>query len=246
MSDPRFLGIIPIRGTDPEFADGPEVKLGDRPIIAYTIEAARSSRRLDRVVVSTDNPGIAALAQKLGAEASSLRPATMRGLGVSITRVLQHVVAELAEQGYVPDWVVKLEITHPFRPAGIIDRVIELALAQEVDSAFLAYPEPHSYWLLGEDGRPQQVGDDMDVPREIRRPIYRDVGGVVSLTRVENLRMGKMYGERVGLVPVDDVFVTVDLHEGHAAHYRDRVGFQLAESLVEVYRRAIEGSTSRR
>lgn len=244
MTEPRFLGIIPIRGTDPEFADGPEVKLGDRPIVAYTIEAAKASRRLDRVVVSTDDPGIAALARKLGAEVSSLRPAALRAPGVSITRVLQHVVLELAEQGYVPDWVVKLEITHPFRPPGIIDSVIELALAQEVDSAFLAYPEPHSYWLLGVDGRPQQVGDDMDVTREIRRPVYRDVGGVVSLTRVENIRSGKMYGDRVALIPVDDVFVTVDLHEGHAAHYRNRAGFQLAESLVSAYRRATEGVQS--
>ena len=243
MSEARLLGIIPIRGTDPEFAEGPEVKLGDRPIVAYTIDSARASRRLDRVVVSTDDPGIAALAKRLGAE-TALRPLSLSGMGVTITNVLQHVVLQLAEEGYAPDWVVKLEITHPFRPPGIIDRVIELALEQGVDSAFLAYPEPHSYWLLGDDGRPQQIGDDMDVPREIRRPVYRDVGGVVSLTRVENLRVGRMYGERVALVPVDDVFVTVDLHEGHASHYRNRVGFQMAESLVDAYRRVTGGSSA--
>jgi N-acylneuraminate cytidylyltransferase len=239
----RFLGVIPIRGADDEFAEGAGVKLGDRPLIAYTIEAARAARHLDRLLVFTDSPGIAALARELGAEAPFLRPPSLADRAVTVTEVLQHVVTELESRGYVPDWVVKLEITHPFRPPGIIDHVIEAALAQRVDSAFLAYEEPHSYWITGDDGRPLQVGDDMDVPRALRRRIYRDVGGVVSVTRAENLRRGVMYGRNVALVTIDDLFVTVDLHEGHAPHYRDRVGFRLAEAMADAYRQAIKDAT---
>lgn len=238
----RFLGVIPIRGADDEFTDGAGVKLGDRPLIAYTIEAARAARHLDRVLVFTDSPSIAALARELGAEAPFLRPPLLADRTVTVTQVFQHLVLELEGQGYAPDWVVKLEITRPFRPPGIIDHVIEAALAQQVDSAFLAYEEPHSYWIVGDDGRPRQVGDDMDVPRELRRRIYRDVGGVVSITRTENLRRGVMYGQNVALVAVDDAFVTVDLHEGHAPYYRDRAGFRLAEAMLDAYRLVTKGA----
>lgn len=241
----RFLGVIPIRGADDEFADGADVKLGDRPLIAYTIEAALAARRLDRVIVFTDSPAIAALARELGAEAPFLRPPSLADRTVTVTRVLRHVVDTLEGEGYVTDWVVKLEITRPFRPPGIIDHVIELALAQNVDSAFLAYEEPHSYWIVAEDGRPRQMGDDMDVPREFRRRVYRDVGGVVSITRTENLRRGVMYGENVALVAVEDVFVTVDLHQGHAPYYRDRAGFRLVEALLDTYRQISKGATHR-
>lgn len=242
---PRFVGVIPIRSADDEFADGAGVLLGDRPLIAYTIEAALAARRLDRVVVFTDSPAIAQLSRELGAEAPFMRPPSLADRTVTVTQVFRYVVDELERQGYAADWVVKLEVTRPFRPPGLVDHVIELALAQNVDSAFLAYEEPHSYWLTDETGRPRPIGDEMDVPREYRRRIYRDVGGVASVTRVANLRRGVMYGDNVALVAVEDVLVTVDLHQGHAPYYRDRVGFRLAEALLDTYRQVVEAGAVR-
>lgn len=241
-TDLRFLAVIPIRGADDEFAEGADVRLGDRPLIAYTIAAALASRHLDRVVAFTDSRAIADLAVELGAEAPFLRPPSQSDRRVTVTQVLRHVVERLDEEGYRADWVVKLEVTRPFRPPGIIDHVIELALAQKVDSAFLAYEEPHSYWIVDADGRPRQMGDDMEVPREFRRRVYRDVGGVVSVTRTDNLLRGVMYGDNVALVAVEDIFVTVDLHQGHARYFRDRVGFRLAEALLDSYRQTMKNA----
>lgn len=245
MSQSRCVAIIPVRGSDDEFVEGPRVMLGDSPLIAYTVEAALSAKRLDRVIVSTDSPALSAFARELGTEVLELRPPHLSRPEVSGTEVFRHAIEQLAASGYRAEWVVKLEVTHPFRPPGIIDQVIEVALSQDVDSAFLAYEEPHSYWLLRSDGQPVEVGDDMDVPRGIRRPVYRDVGGVVSITRWENLLAGRMYGDRVALIPMDDIFLTVDIHEGKARHYRDKVGFQLAEALLPEYRRTLGRRDSR-
>lgn len=246
MVDCRCIAIVPIRGSDDEFVDGPRVMLGDRPLIAYTIEAALAAERLDRVFVSTDSPEISAFAEELGVETLELRPPHLSQPGVPGTEVFRHAIERLSATGCRAEWLVKLEVTHPFRPPGIINQVIELALSQDIDSAFLAYEEPHSYWLLGVDGQPVQVGDEMDVPRGIRRPLYRDVGGVVSITRWDNILAGRMYGERLALIPVDDVFVTVDIHEGKARHYRDKAGFRLAEALLPEYHRAIGCPDSRK
>ncbi len=232
------IAVIPIRGSDEEFADGPLPRLGGRPLIEYTLLAAKEAKRLDRMLVSTDSSAIAEACRGYGVEAPFLRPVSLSEPGVAETAVLRHAVEWLERQeGYRVDWVVKLEITHPFRPPGIIDRVIETALATPVDSAFLAYEEIHSYWTLDEQGQPQQVGQEVDVPRTARRPFYRDVSGLAAITRASNLRAGSLYGERIGLIPCHELVAIVDTHEGPTGPDGKRAGFRLAELLAPDYHR---------
>ncbi len=231
----KIIAIIPIRGSDAEFREGPNPLLGERPLIEYTLLAAKEARLLDRVIVSTDSQAIAEVCRQYGVEVPFLRPPRLSLPTATVTDVLVHCVEWLeTNQQYSPDWVVKLEITHPFRPEGIIDTVITTALARKVDSAFLAYEEIHSYWTLDTDGRPQLVGQEVDLPRNSRRPFYRDSSGLVAITRSDNLKAGKLYGDNVGLIPVRDLFAIVDTHEGTGS-YRDRVGFRLAELLAHAF-----------
>ena len=234
-----IVAVIPIRGSDDEFRDGPRPLLGGRPLIDYTLLAAQAARRLDRVIVSTDSEPIAACCRSAGVEAPFLRPRALSAPAATVTEVLRHAVEwlEAAEQ-FRTDWVVKLEITHPFRPPGIIDLLIETALAQPVDSAVLAYEEMHSYWTLDEAGSPVQVGQEVDVPRGLRRPFYRDASGIAAITRTANLRAGTLYGSRVGLVPCRELWALVDTHEGAGDSYRDRLGFRLAEALAAQFQQA--------
>lgn len=230
------VAVIPIRGSDEEFKEGPLPLLGDRPLIEYTLRAAKEAKRLDRILVSTDSPAIAEACRHYDVEVPFLRPSSLSEPGVSETAVLRHAVEWLEQhEGFPVGWVVKMEITHPFRPPGIVDLVIETALANQFDSAFLAYEAMHSYWTLDEQGRPQQIGQEIDVPRRARRPFYRDVSGVAAITRATNLKAGSLYGERVGLIPWRDLLAIVDTHEGAEASYRDRTGFRLAELLLPAF-----------
>jgi len=88
----RALGIIPVREADVLSAGGP-ILLAGRPLLAYTIDAARESSRLARVVVSTDGEAAADLARSLGADVPFLRPPELARPGVGIWQVLQHCTA---------------------------------------------------------------------------------------------------------------------------------------------------------
>ena len=68
MQSPNVVAIVPIRGRDLETPETGMVSLGGRPLLAYTIDAAKQSRYVRNVMVSTDNDAVAVLARDLGAD----------------------------------------------------------------------------------------------------------------------------------------------------------------------------------
>ena len=226
MTDtPTAVAIIPIRGSDNEVGYGHMLKLGGKPLLSFTVEAAAQSRFIKRIIVSTDDPGVAELAVRLGAEAPFLRPAELCAPGVALAGVLQHALKWLEEQdGYHPDLVVLLEITHPLRPPGLIDRVVEVLSQEGLDSAFAAREERHEFWTFGSGGALERVQPKDEVPRHILQPLYKEMGGMVTVMRAQLTRAGRRLGDRIGLVPVRDVSSVLDLH--------DEDGLRLAEALL--------------
>jgi CMP-N-acetylneuraminic acid synthetase len=236
----KIIAVIPIRGADDEFKESPIPMLGERPLVEYTLRAAKEARLLDRVIVSTDSEAIAEFCRRYDVEVPFIRPASLSESKATVNDVLHHCINWLeTNNGYHTEWVVKLEITHPFRPEGIIDTLIKTALAQKVDSAFLAYEEIRSYWTLDQEGTPCLVGQEGDLPRKTRRPFYRDLSGMGAITRAANLKTSGLYGKNLGLIPIRDLFAVVDTHEGTASSYRDKVGFRLAELLAPAFNRKL-------
>jgi len=236
----RIIAIIPIRGSDDEFKEDPIPMLGERPLVEYTLLAAKEARLLDRVIVSTDSEAIAEFCRRYDIEVPFIRPSSLSEPKATVTDVLLHCIEWLeTNDSYHTDWVVKLEITHPFRLEGIIDTLIKTALTQKVDSAFLAYEEIRSYWTLDQEGTPCLVGEEGDLPRKTRRPFYRDLSGMGAITRAANLKVRRLYGTNTGLIPIRDLFAIVDTHEGAPSSYRDKVGFRLAELLAPEFKKTV-------
>ena len=217
------IAIIPIRGDDPQ--GQPDFKLGGRPLLAYTVEAARAARLIERVIVTTDNPDIARLARDCGAEVPFLRPAELSRRDVTLGQVLKHCVEWLErEERYRTDIVTLLEITHPIREEGLIDQVLEVLLDQELDSVFTAVEEGQTFWRMDRYGSLVRVGDTEDLPRQSREPLYREMGGIVTATRAPFILDGKRLGKKVGLIPLRTLSARVDT--------RDEVGLFLARHLT--------------
>lgn len=131
----KVLAVIPARGGS-KGVPGKNIRLlGDLPLIAHTIEAAKASKRLDRFIVSTDSAEIAAVAQQWGAETPFMRPETLATDFAKAIPVMQHALVQMeALTGVHYDALMMLQPTTPFRTAGDIDQAIEILASSGADS----------------------------------------------------------------------------------------------------------------
>ncbi len=219
-----ILGIIPVRERDVR-RDDRWVTLGRRPLLDHTVDSARKATRLDRVVVSTESPEIAGHARELGVEAPFLRPQELAVPTASLTGVVRHCLDWLENrERYRAQIVVLLEPSHPIRPEGLIDRVIESLVESDLDTVFTVFESRHVFWRLTEEGVLSRVEFEEGSTRSTRQPLYGQLKGLACATRSEMVRTDTLVGRRVGIVPVRGLAGLVDLQE--------EGGLELAEFLL--------------
>ena len=92
-SDVKVLGVITARGGSKGIPGKNLKPLAGKPLLAYTIEAARRSGAFDRVILSTDDEAIAAAGRDLGCDVPFIRPADLAHDETPHLPVMQHAVA---------------------------------------------------------------------------------------------------------------------------------------------------------
>lgn len=138
------LGIIPARGGSKGIPDKNVYPVGGKPLLAWTLDAARQARRLDRVIVSSDSERIIQVARGLGAEVPFVRPAELaRDETPGIDPVL-HALEQIP--GF--DIVVLLQPTSPLRTGADIDGAIDLMLSRKAPACVsVTESADHPYWM---------------------------------------------------------------------------------------------------
>ena len=196
----QILGIIPARGGS-KGVPGKNLRLlGGRPLIAYTADAARGSRRLTRTVVSTDDPAIADAARALGLEVPFMRPADLAADATPMLPVLQHGLQEMTRRGMAADAVVLLQPTSPLRRAAHIDAAIELLESSGADSVVTVMDVPHQFnpvsvMRMDGEGRLTPFVDGPPVTRRQDKPrVFARNGPAVLVTRAAVVAGGSLYG----------------------------------------------------
>ena len=200
---PHILGLIPARGGSKGIPGKNLAPLAGRPLLAHTVAAALASRRLSRVVLSTDDEEIARVGRELGAETPFLRPAGLAGDQTPALPVIQQAVAFLERQGWRPEVVVYLQPTSPLRRAGHIDAAVDILLDQGADSVVSVVRVPHQFnpvsVLKLEDGclRPF-LGDGQGPLRRQDKPEVwaRNGPAVLACTRDQVMERDALYGPR--------------------------------------------------
>lgn len=230
---PRVVAIIPARGGSKGLPGKNVRPLAGKPLIAYSIEAAKVSPYVDRVIVSTDDPHIADVAKQWGAEAPFLRPPELAQDLTPTEPVLQHAVEWLeAHEGYRVDIVLFLQSTDIFRKRAMIDGVIRALLDDPaVDSAFVAYPTHKNFWRRDGVGYVRLAPELAYGPRQTREPLYREDTGLACATRASVIKQGKRIGERIVILPNKDDASAIDIHT--------EFDFWLAERVVAEGKRTI-------
>lgn len=123
-----ILGITPARGGSKGIPRKNIKQIWGKPLIAWTIEAAKKSKLLDRYIVSTEDKEIAKIARKYGAEVIK-RPKKLAGDEITTLSVIQHILKKINA-----DAIVLLQCTSPVRDEGLIDCCIQRFFDSKVDS----------------------------------------------------------------------------------------------------------------
>lgn len=146
----RILGVVPARGGS-KGIPGKNIKpLGGVPLIGHTIMAAEASGCIDRLWVSTDDPKIARVAESFGVRVPWLRPARYATDKSPTEDCVVHLLEKLAKgEGYVPDAVLLLQPTSPFRTAETIRKAVALFKKHRGDPVVSVAAAPrHPYWCM--------------------------------------------------------------------------------------------------
>lgn len=150
----RTVAIIPARGGSKGIPRKNVKEIAGKPLIRWTIEAALGSRRLDRVVVSTEDSEIASIAKAAGASVPFRRPPELAADDTSGIAPVLHALEALPEA----DAVLLLQPTSPLRTAADIDALLALAErsgAASIVSVTEARDHPHwTYRIENEALRP--------------------------------------------------------------------------------------------
>ncbi len=145
------LAIIPARGGSKGVPRKNIRDLGGKPLIAWTIAAARASAYLDRIIVSTDDAEIADISRQFGAEVPFMRPDELARDGSSGIDPVIHALEALPEKF---DYMVLLQPTSPFRSTADIDQALELCVREKAESCISVTENGKSpYWSYKIDGQ---------------------------------------------------------------------------------------------
>lgn len=167
--------------------------VGGRPCVAWSIEAARDAKGVDRVAVSTDDPAIAAIAGGMGVPAID-RPAALATDTARVDDAARDAVLALDRSLGAPaaTTIIILYANVPIRPAGLIDRAIDLLHSTSADSVQSYQPvgKHHPWWTARVDEASGRVGPwEGDVlnhgvfRRQDLPPAFIPDGAVLGVTR---------------------------------------------------------------
>jgi N-acylneuraminate cytidylyltransferase len=173
----KILCLILARGGSVRIPKKNIKKLGRYPLIYYTIQAAKKSKYINRIIVSTNDKEIARIAKKYGAEVPFYRPKEISRADSTELEAFEHALNWLKEnEEYVPDLIVKLFPTSPFRTVESIDKAIKLMLANpqadSVRSVRLCSEHPYKMWVI-KDSRMRSFIPVEQKPKEAHTLSYQ-------------------------------------------------------------------------
>ncbi|MEK7862807.1 MAG: acylneuraminate cytidylyltransferase family protein, partial [Chloroflexota bacterium] len=198
-----LTAIIPVRGGSKGIPRKNLAPLLGKPLIAWTAAAALASRRLDRVVVSTDDAEIAAVARECGLEVPFMRPGSMARDQSGALEVIAHALQEIERRSASKvDAVVYLQPTSPLRTAGHIDRAVEMYAEKSADTVVSVCRVPHnlaseSQLSVAADGRVAGANAALLLRRQDKPVRFaRNGPAVLVVSRACVLERQTLYGER--------------------------------------------------
>ena len=188
----RRLAIIPARGGSKGVPGKNKKILNQKPLIYYSICAAKESCMFDKVVVSTDDIEIAEIAKIYGAEVPFLRPDYLSGDNISSDEVIRHALEYYENEGEMFEYVCKLQPTSPLRTSDNIRMAIKELEASSFKAIVSVCECEHSPLWMGVLPSNLCMKDFMDKHlRETNRqelPRFYRLNGAIYISEVDEFK----------------------------------------------------------
>jgi len=179
----EVLAIIPARCGSKSIISKNIRLFNGKPLLAHSIDHAKQSRLINRIIVSTDSIEYQEIAKRYGAETPFLRPIDISGDLSTDLEVFDHALNWLKRKdNYIPELIVHLRPTTPIRQSIDIDNCIEIlinnAQIDSVRSVVKAPNTPFKMWFKEDRGLIKPViidkknSESHSSPRQLLQPVY--------------------------------------------------------------------------
>lgn len=216
----EILALIPARGGSKGVPRKNLRLLGGKPLIAYSIETARSCPLIDRVIVSTDDQEIAQVARKYSAQVPFIRPRELAQDDTPDLPVCVHALKWLHDkESYDPEILIFFRPTGPLRTLEQITEGIKLLLSHPAAESVRSVNEPpQTPYKMWRPGHPfmkpilhyKKIREPYNSLRQILPKVYQTNPYVHVVWTKTVLKKRSMTGKRVLALPIEGPVVDID------------------------------------
>lgn len=224
------LVIIPARGGSKGLPRKNIKQLGGKPLIQYTIEAAREVFPDNVICVSTDDIEIKQIVESFGLNVPFIRPSEIAKDETSTYDVLLHAINFYKSQGYYPDTLILLQVTSPFRNGNHIEEALKIfdnncnmvvsVKETKANPYFILREENDEGWLV--KSKEGHFNRRQDLPKvyELNGAIYViDIETLVKFPLDQIKKVRKYLMDENSSIDIDDIldftFAEIILKEGN-------------------------------
>lgn len=224
----KILAIIPARGGSKGLPGKNIRTIAGKPLIAWSIDAAKESHYVDELIISTDSIEIAAIAKDWGAQVPFQRPAVLATDEAKTIDVILHAINLAQSSSSHFNLVLVLQPTSPLRTGEDIDNAVELFFEKNASAVVsVCKTEHHPWWsnTLPRNGHMKNfLRPDIINTNRQALPTYYRLNGAIYLADIYFLKQKKSFiteGTFAYLMPLD-----------HSVDIDNAIDFKLAETLL--------------
>jgi len=215
----KVLSLIPARGGSKGVKKKNIRLMAGRPLIDYTIQISIQSKVIDRIIVSTDDPEIASISKRLGAEVPFIRPGELAQDITPDFPVVEHCLNYLLNnENWVPDILFYMRPTMPLRKKEEIEMAVKIFVEnKDVDAVRSTCPAPYPpYWMkkinnkgfiepFDKIAEPFKFSRRQDLPEIVICDGYIDASRVEAMLKSKAIVSGNIFPIHRTDVPFIDI-----------------------------------------
>lgn len=198
FNNQKILALIPARGGSKGIKDKNIVFLAGKPLIAYSIEAAKYSKYIDDIIVTTDSEKIAEISKQYGASVPFMRPAELATDTSKTIDAVLHAIRTLETMGKEYDVLVLLQPTQPLRDNKDIDEALEVYYKNKeggLVSVSLVDDSPLLIRSINKDGTLVNLLSQNSTCRRQDMPEYYKVNGCIYINKIDEINENTSFND---------------------------------------------------